>query len=211
MLQRSERMTKALRIDEDALDKFVTTLLMEHVDPPSQQPLWKTYEEFKRKYDSIIIEDPKEETDKQVQCYKKRVDSFFKKLRDSIKEDSSWTFNETPLTYDYRDTVEVNTILCSLIQSETYLKQQDLKLSYQLGKMFMELKVVKKSIPNMIKSYGLDVSRQYIQEKISIYLLLFDYPRLQDCKVSTSFLIKHRKLFLEEVRCREDCNFWRNQ
>ena len=167
----------------------------------------KSYEAFKVRQEPDCLA----ETEKQIHRYKERVESFFKKLKVSIKEDSSWVFNEVLTKYDYRDTVSVKTMILGLIQSETFLNQQDLMLTYQLGRIFMELKIVKKSIPKMIKSYQLNVSRQYIQEKISLYFLMFDYPRLQQCKVSTSFLIKHRKMFLEEVRYWEDSDFWRSR
>ena len=87
--------------------------------------------------------------------------------------------------------MEVKTIIHSLTQLEAFLNKQDLMVSYQLGKIFMELKMTKKSIPKKVKYYQLDVSRQYIQEKINVYFLMFDYLRLWECKVSTSFLIKH--------------------
>ena len=64
-------MTKALKIDKSDLDNFVSTLLMDHVDPSSHQLLWNNYKEFKGNYESIIIEDPKE-MEKQVQHYKEK-------------------------------------------------------------------------------------------------------------------------------------------
>ena len=55
-------MTQALKIEENDLDKFITSLLKDHVGPIVYQLTWKTYQEFKNNYESIVIEDPREET-----------------------------------------------------------------------------------------------------------------------------------------------------
>ena len=53
-------MTQALKMSEDDLDNFVTSLLKDHVDPSLQQLIRNSYEQFKLNYENIIIEDPKE-------------------------------------------------------------------------------------------------------------------------------------------------------
>ena len=56
-----------------------------------------------------------------------------------------------------------------------------LEISYHLGFLFTKLY---KSVQRLIAALNLQVSRQYVQDKISLYELLNQYPRLQVCKVS---------------------------
>ena len=70
-----------MKIDVNDLDQFVRTLLTDHVDPSAQQLIWNSYEEFKLNYESIIIEDPKEETTAKLKTYAEKVDKVFKKLK----------------------------------------------------------------------------------------------------------------------------------
>lgn len=143
-----------------------------------------------------------------MKLYKETVVLFFQKLRESLNYETQSEAVE--IRCNYNDTTEVTGLIGHFIAMENFYNQQNLQTTFYLGKLFARLKTTK-SITKIIKEYRLNVSRQYIQEKISLYLVMFDFPRLQLCKISVNFLKSNKKLFLDEVRFHADCEFWRNK
>ena len=58
---------------------------------------------------------------------------------------------------------------------------------------------------NLLK---LQVLRQYIKDKICLFALLSNYLRLQQCKISPSYLKSNGKIIIEEIWFRQDWQFW---
>ena len=83
-----------------------------------------------------------------------------------------------------------------------------LKISHHLGFLFIKLKKLYKSVRHLIAALKLEVSRQYVQDKICLYELLNLYLRLQQCKVSPNYLKINRRLFTDEAPYRQDREFW---
>ena len=54
------------------------------VHPSAQQLIWNNYQEFKLNYESIIIEDPKEESTAKLKSNAEKVDKVFQKLKASM-------------------------------------------------------------------------------------------------------------------------------
>ena len=90
-------------------------------------------------------------------------------------------------------------LVCKLQRIEHHIDYSALKISFCLGLLFKQLKKVYQSIQRLITALHLKVSRQYVQDKISLYELLNLYPRLQACKVSPNYLKINRKVVIDEL------------
>ena len=204
-------MTQALKVHENDLDKFFETMLKDYVDSSSQQLLWNDYLEFKRNYESIMIEDPKEETEARLKTHVERVDEVFKTLKGSMQLQELPVYQELEgevNSCNVKDKAGVANLVCKLQKIEHHVNYTALKISFYLGFLFKKLKKVYRSVQRLITALHLQVSRQYVQDKISLYELLNQYPRLHACKVSPSYLKTNRRLFIEEAPYRQDREFW---
>ena len=144
-----------------------------------------------------------------IKKYKEKVKNVFKLLKKSIASNHILDNEEFEMTYNYKNIPQVNKLIDVLLNKEKNHNFQCLRSSFNIGKLFSELKAVKKNVKNIIETYNLNISRQFIQEKINLFLLMTDFPRLQQCNVSVNFLKSNKKIFIDEVRFREDLNFWR--
>ena len=86
-----------------------------------------------------------------------------------------------------------------------------LKISYHLGFLFTKLKKLYRSVQHPITALNLKVSRRYVQDKIYLYELLNQFPRLQACNISPNYLKINRKLIIEEAPYRQDIQFWQTK
>ena len=182
-----------------------------HVKHSLQQETWDTYKDFKGNYESIIIEDPKEETESKLKAYAEKVDEVFKTLKQGMVHQllSDYEGLEGEVTSCVLlDKVCMVGLIYKLQRIENNSNYSALKISYHLGLLFSKLKKTYRSVKRLMAALKLEVSRQYIQDKISLFALLEQYPRLQTCKVSPNYLKIKRRLIIEELPYRPDCEFW---
>lgn len=208
-------MTKILKIDESDLDNFVTNLLKAHVDGNLHGTIWNNYQELKHDNENTtIIIDSREDTASKLKVYKEKVDKVFQTLAHSIEVEVLSEYqglDDQVTSCNLSDKTCVNNLICILQKIENKSDYTNLKISFHLGFLFTKLKKSFRSVKCLIDKLNLQVSRQYVQDKISLFTLLKDYPRLQSCKISPNYLKINRKIILEEIRFREDHQFWQNQ
>ena len=157
-------------------------MCIHHVDPSAQQLIWNSYEEFKLIYESIIIEDPKEETTAKLKTYTEKVDKVFQKLKASMSYGCLMEYDRIEgevTSCNLSDKPCMVNLVYNLQKTENNSNYSALKISYHLGFLFIKLKKLYKSVRRLITALKLDVSQQYVQDKICLYKLLNLYPCLQ--------------------------------
>jgi hypothetical protein len=202
-------------IPKRQMDTFVEEVIAIVTSAEEKKEIWQKYVELQKNSGAMCVEHLKEQTAKKTTNNEDKIQKMFKTLKESLGyEESSIRCKEVyeeMVKCDINDNERLHKLVNVCVQMENSNNANNLQLTYLMGKLFVEMKRNKKSVIKLIVFYKLNVSRAYVQEKIGLHLLMHDYPRLQNCKVSPNFLKKIKTLFESEIRYREDYNFWKGK